>query len=140
MDASLWPLCLAVTAWIAVGILALVLNLLRGSLEKWKTKVSALETGASMRGDLLVKKQDKLGAELKGYHEEIGCLAERLRDIEGRMKSTAAWEDAMTGAQIDRNIEMDGIRDRIDALSARMDTVELTCGVRENLKTMGGAE
>lgn len=140
MDASLWPLCLAVTAWIAVGILALVLKLLQDSLEKWKTKVATLETGASMRGDLLVKKQDELGTELKGYHEEIGWLAERLRDLEGRMKSTDAWEEAMTGAQIDRNIEMDGIRDRIDALSARMDVAELACGVREKPKTMGGAE
>lgn len=67
-------------------------------------------------------------------------LHDRLRDLEGRMKSTDAWESAMTGAQIDRNIEMDGVRDRIDALSARMDAVELACGVREEPKTMGGAE
>ena len=102
-------------------------------------------------------------------HKWLNSLAERLRDLEGRMKSTDAWEDAMTGAQIDRNREMDGIRDRIDALSAlveahirkddagaktmalaladridalsaRMDAVELACGLREKPKTMGGAE
>ena len=32
------------------------------------------------------------------------------------------------------------LADRIDALSARMDAVELACGVREKPKTMGGAE
>ncbi len=83
---------------------------------------------------------EKAAENVKGYREEIGCLAERVLDLEGRMKSVNAWESAMTGAQIDRNIEMDGIRDRIDALSTRMDAVELTCGVREKPKTMGGAE
>jgi hypothetical protein len=68
----------------------------------------------------------------------LESLSERLRDIEGRMKSTEAWESAMTGAQIDRNIEVDGIRERIDALSARLDAVELASGVREKPKTMGG--
>ena len=32
------------------------------------------------------------------------------------------------------------LADRIDALSARIDAVELVCGVREMPKTMGGAE
>lgn len=32
------------------------------------------------------------------------------------------------------------LADRIDALSARMDAVELACGVREKPKIMGGAE
>ena len=30
------------------------------------------------------------------------------------------------------------LADRIDALSARLDAVELACGIREKLKTMGG--
>ena len=30
------------------------------------------------------------------------------------------------------------LADRIDALSARMDAVELACGIREKAKTMGG--
>ena len=82
----------------------------------------------------------KVAENIAGYREEIRCLAERLRNLEGRMKSTAAWESAMTGAQVDRNIEMDAVRDRIDALSARLDAVELACGLRERPKTMGGAE
>jgi hypothetical protein len=76
----------------------------------------------------------------EAQREWLESLSERLRDLEGRMKSKDAWEDAMTGAQIDRNIEMDGIRDRIDALSARMDAVELACGLREKAKTMGGQD
>lgn len=32
------------------------------------------------------------------------------------------------------------LADRIDALSARLDAVELACGVREKPKIMGGAE
>lgn len=140
MNDSLWPVCLALMAWAAVGILALTVAHLQSSLGRWKTRVAALETGVEMHGSLLVKRQDELGTELKGYREEIRCLAERLRNLEGRMKSTAAWESAMTGAQVDRNIEMDAVRDRIDALSARLDAVELACGVREKPKIMGGAK
>ena len=76
------------------------------------------------------------------------------------MKSVDAWEDAMAGVQTDRNSEMDDIRalveahirrddagamtigialaERIDAMSARMDAVELACGLREKPKTVGG--
>jgi len=61
----------------------------------------------------------------------LESLAERLRDIEGRMKSVNAWEDAMTGAQIDRNIEVDAIRERIDALSARLDAAEKRAQTQE---------
>jgi hypothetical protein len=32
------------------------------------------------------------------------------------------------------------LADRIDALSARMDAVELACGLREKAKTMGGQD
>ena len=83
MNDSLWPVCLALTAWAAVGILALTVAHLQSSLERWKTKVAALETAVEMHGGLLVKRQD--------------------------------------------------------ALNARMDAVELTCGLREKLKTMGGS-
>lgn len=86
----------------------------------------------------------------------LDSLSERLRDIEGRMKSV----DAMARMQIGCNSEMDKLRalvdahirkdnagamtigialaDRIDALSARMDAVEMACGIREKPKTMGG--
>lgn len=74
---------------------------------------------------------EKAAENIKGYREEIGCLAERVLDLEGHMKSVDAWEDAMTGVQTDRNIEMDALRDRIDALSARMDAVEAAVGVRK---------
>ena len=81
---------------------------------------------------------DRLAEAMRERRGQLLALAERLRDIEGRMKSVDPWVDAMTGAQIDRNIEVDGIRERIDALSARLDAVELACGVREKPKTTGG--
>lgn len=92
----------------------------------------------------------------EAQHKWLDSLSERLRDIEGRMKSV----DAMARVQIGCNSEMDKLRalvdahirkddagamtiglalaDRIDALSTRLDAVELVCGVREKPKTMGG--
>lgn len=64
MDASLWPLCLAVTAWIAVGILACVAMHLEDSLFKEKIKLSMLETAVEMHGSLLVKRWDALSARM----------------------------------------------------------------------------
>lgn len=64
MGASFWPLCLVATAWIAVGILLLVVARLQDSLERWKTKLAALETGVEMHGRLLVKMQDALSARM----------------------------------------------------------------------------
>ena len=63
---SWWTLVLAVTAWLAIGIVGAVLFELQASLEKWKTKVAVLDTGVSMRGDLLVKKQDELEKRIAG--------------------------------------------------------------------------
>lgn len=85
MDASLWPLCLAVTAWIAVGILACVAMHLEDSLAKEKIKLSMLETAVSMRGDLLVKKQDDLELEFKDCRDEIKALKGRLETFEHSM-------------------------------------------------------
>lgn len=71
----------------------------------------------------------------EAQREWLDSLSERLRDMEGRMKSVGAHirkDDA--GAKA---IGL-ALADRIDALSARMDAVELACGVREKPKTMGG--
>jgi hypothetical protein len=98
----------------------------------------------------------------EAQHKWLDSLSERLRDIEGRMKSVDAWEDAMTGVQTGCNSEMGKLRalvdahirkddagamtigialaERIDAMSARMDAVELACGLREKAKTMGGQD
>ena len=75
---------------------------------------------------------------LDRQRDSKAALAERVLDLECRMTSKDAWVRAATGAQIDRNIEMDGVKERIDALSARLDAVELACGIREKAKTMGG--
>ncbi len=70
MNDSLWPVCLALTAWAAVGILALTVAHLQSSLERWKTKVAALETGVEMRGSLLVKRQDALSARMDALEQK----------------------------------------------------------------------
>ena len=73
----------------------------------------------------------------EAQREWLESLSKRLRDMEGRMKSVDAHirkDDA--GAKA---IGL-ALADRIDALSARMDAVELACGVREKAKTAGGVE
>ena len=89
-----WPLFLAVTAWIAVGILAVALHQVEASLEKWKTKVAMLETGVSMRGDLIVKKQD--------------ALEQRIAGVEALLVSTVGQETEEFCRA------MDGIMDRME--------------------------
>ena len=64
MNDSLWPVCLALTAWAAVGILALTVAHLQSSLERWKTKVAALETAVEIHGSLLVKRWDALSVRM----------------------------------------------------------------------------
>ena len=117
MSASIVAVCIAVAA-LAVALLELVRSY------EWSRR-------ASVR---LVEHEERLDRQ----RDSKDALAGRVLELKGRMDSTDAWVEAMTGAQVDRNIEMDALRDRIDALSARMDAVELACGLREKAKTMGG--
>jgi len=119
VSASIVAVCIALAA-LAVALLELVRSY------EWSKR-------ASVR---LVEHEDRLDRQ----RDSKDALSGRVLDLEGRMKSTDAWVEAMTGAHVDRNVEMDALRDRIDALSARMDAVELACGLREKPKTMGGAE
>ena len=117
MSASVVAVCIALAAF-AVALLELVRSY------EWSRR-------ASVR---LVEHEERLDRQ----RDSKDALAERVLNLEGRMDSTDAWVESMTGAQIDRNVEMDALRDRIDALSARLDAVELACGLREKPKTMGG--
>ena len=119
MSVSVVAVCIALAAF-AVALLELVRSY------EWSRR-------ASVR---LVEHEERLDRQ----RDSKDALAERVLNLKGRMDSTDAWVEAMTGAQVDRNIEMDALRDRIDALSARMDAVELACGIREKPKIMGGAE
>lgn len=85
MNDSLWPVCLALTAWIAVGVVACVAAHLEDSLAKEKIRLSMLETAVSVRGDLLVKKQDELEVELKDCRDGIKALKGRLETFEHSM-------------------------------------------------------
>ena len=68
------------------------------------------------------------GAEnVKGYREEINEIRTL---VEAHIRKDDAGAKAMALA----------LADRIDALAARLDAVELACGVREKPKTMGCAK
>lgn len=75
------------------------------------------------------------------FRSMIDRLAEAGRERRDQLK---ALEDL-----VDAHIRKDdagakamafALADRIDALSARMDAVELACGIREKAKTMGGRD
>lgn len=89
-------------------------------------------------------------------HMLAGQVAEadmRRRDLQQEVNGTVRVLDRQrqrldkVEALLDAEKRMDGseaklvglaLADRIDALSARMDAVELACGIREKPKTMGG--
>ena len=88
---------------------------------------------------------------VRGY-ERHKQLAFRVLDHENRITSQGAHMARYDSLQdlrkiVDAHIRKDdaggkmaalALADRIDALSARLDAVELACGVREKAKTMGG--
>lgn len=119
MSVSIVAVCISLVAF-TVALLELVRSY------EWSRR-------ASVR---LVEHEERLDRQ----RDSKDALAGRVLELKGRMDSTDAWVEAMTGAQVDRNIEIDALRDRIDALSTRLDAVELACGVREKPKIMGGAE
>ena len=70
---------------------------------------------------------EKAAENVKGYREEINELHTL---VDAHIRKDDAGAKAMALA----------LADRIDALSARMDAVELACGIREKAKTMGGRD
>ena len=70
--------------------------------------------------------------EVNGTVRTVDRLKQRLEKVEAVLeaeKRTDGSEAKLVGL---------ALADRIDALSARMDAVELACGLREKAKTMGG--
>ena len=77
-------------------------------------------------------------------HELHVALRER-QDLQGHNMLTQATLDRELRAirqTTDASVKLTGsvLAERIDAISARLDAVELACGLREKPKTMGGAE
>lgn len=70
---------------------------------------------------------EKAAENVKGYREEINELRTL---VDAHIRKDDAGAKAMALA----------LADRIDALSARLDAVELACGLREKAKTMGGQD
>ena len=93
----------------------------------WQCDLSNRIKDLELRSDF-VNTVDETIKEMKGDIDDVfddvrDFLDVNKRDDEARAKLMAC-----------------ALADRIDALSARMDAVELACGVREKPKTMGGAE
>ena len=73
-----------------------------------------------------------LQEEVNGTVRDLDRLGQRLKKVEAVLEAerrTDGSEAKLVGL---------ALADRIDALSARMDAVELACGLREKPKTMGG--
>lgn len=90
---------------------------------------------------------------LAGIEGDIGLVRMRCADMQKEINGTvrkvekqSLWLekiDSVLGAEErsdDSEAKLVGLAlaERLDALSARMDAVELACGVREKPKTMGG--
>lgn len=81
---------------------------------------------------------------MSNAHELHQRLRER-QDLQGHNMLTVSALDREIRAvtqSAEAQTKLTGLvlAERIDALSARMDAVELACGLREKPKTMGGAE
>jgi len=75
-----------------------------------------------------------LQQEVNGTVRNVDRQRQRLDKVEALLdaeKRTDGSEAKLVGL---------ALADRIDALSARMDAVELACGIREKAKTMGGRD
>ena len=84
-----------------------------------------------MAADERMRRRD-LQEEVNGVVRNLDRQRQRLEKVEavlGVGKRTDSSEAKLIGL---------ALADRIDALSARMDAVELACGLREKPKTMGG--
>ena len=75
----------------------------------------------------------------------INSVDEKIKEMRGDIDDV--FDDVRDFLDVnkrdgDANVKLmaSALADRIDALSARMDAVELACGLREKPKTMGGAE
>jgi hypothetical protein len=91
---------------------------------------------ARIEGDVeLAKiKRADMQQEINGTVRNVDRLRQRLDKAEAVLeaeKRTDGSEAKLVGL---------ALADRIDALSARMDAVELACGLREKAKTMGGQD
>ena len=89
---------------------------------------------AGIEGDVALARMRcaDLQQEVNGTVRNVDRLRQRLEKVEALLeaeKRTDGSEAKLVGL---------ALADRIDALSARLDAVELACGLREKPKTMGG--
>lgn len=80
---------------------------------------------------------------MENAHKLHHALKER-QDLQGHNMLTQATMDRELRTMrqtTDASVKLTGsvLAERIDAISARLDEVELACGLREKPKTMGGA-
>jgi len=151
MDASLWVASLALF-WLVLLAFAWLKDKRNHSsvhevqhevLDRIRERLELLETQAhdippvriahleGMAADERMRRRD-LQEEVNGTVRGLDKQRQRIEKVEavlGIGKRTDSSEAKLIGL---------ALADRIDALSARMDAVELACGVREKPKTMGG--
>lgn len=151
MDASLWValldllwLILLAFAWLKDKRNHIRIHEVQHEvLDRIRERLEFLETQAhdippvriahleGMIADERMRRRD-LQEEINGTVRNVDRLRQRLEKAEAVLeaeKRTDGSETKLVGL---------ALADRIDALSARMDAVELACGIREKAKTMGG--
>lgn len=132
--AILWLAGCVCVGFSAVGVMLAShrkkIRIMQEHLHDYPTVKIHMLTGQVAEADM--RRRD-LQQEVNGTVRNVDRLRQRLEKVEALLdaeKRTDGSEAKLVGL---------ALADRIDALSARMDAVELTCGLREKPKAMGGS-
>lgn len=80
----------------------------------------------------------KVAIRLNKHEDRLSLYGDRIEMLKDKQRKAMDAHSRSDDARA--KLLSCALADRIDALSARLDAVELACGVREKPKTMGGAE
>ena len=95
-----------------------------------RKRIAELEDARYRAAEEILPLAQTAAENLEGYRKEVEALGVELETVK-----ECANIKAVSLCQV-----KSALADRIDALSARLDAVELACGLREKPKTMGGSE
>lgn len=93
-----------------------------------RKRIAELEDARYRAAKEILPLAQKAAENLEGYRKEVEALGAELETVK-----ECANIKVVSLCQV-----KSALADRIDALSARLDAVELACGIREKPKTMGG--
>ena len=120
---------LAASAWIPVCLIEI-------RLARHKDKICRLEacTNDSLvpRVGTMANRVERMAVQCDSFECNSGMMKAEIKEIRSVLDAQSKSADA--------GIKAVGLvlAERIDAISARLDAVELACGIREKPKTMGG--